>query len=173
MPIETILDFTRIRFNDGGLPVSRSEMDFGELCREVVDEALAAHPGRRVSVETSGDLRGEWDCARLAQVVSNLVGNALTHGDDTQPVRLIAKADAASVTLEVVNRGPTIAPDQLATLCEPFVRGAGSDHGRARQGLGLGLYIAKQIVVSHGGTLTAQSRDGTTTFTIVLPRTAS
>ena len=106
----------------------------------------------------------------MAQVVSNLLGNALTHGDEKEPVRLIAKADCACVTLDVVNQGPTIAAEQIATLFEPFVRGAGSNQGRRRNGLGLGLYIAKQIVVSHGGMLTTQSRAGTTTFTVILPR---
>jgi signal transduction histidine kinase len=168
--IETILDFTSIRFSEGGLPISRAEMNLGELCRQLVEEALAAHPGRLIPVETRGDLSGRWDGARLGQVVSNLVENALAHGDEKQPVKLIAQGAATVVTLEVVNRGPTIAADEVATLFEPFVRGAGTDRGRARRGLGLGLYIAKQIVASHGGTLTARSADGTTTFTVALPR---
>lgn len=106
----------------------------------------------------------------MAQVLSNLLGNALTHGDEKEPVRLIVRADCTCVTLDVVNQGPTIATEQLQTLFEPFVRGEGSHQGRRRNGLGLGLYIAKQIVVSHGGMLTTQSCAGTTTFTVVLPR---
>ena len=168
--IETILDYTRIRFSDGELPISRAEMNFGEMCRGVVDEALAAYRGRMISLETFGDLSGQWDAARLGQVVSNLVGNAIAHGDEKRPVELIARADSTAVTLDVVNRGPTIAAEQLATLFEPFVRGAGSDRGQGRGGLGLGLYIAKQIVSAHGGTLTAWSLDGTTKFTVKLPR---
>ena len=170
--IDTILDFTRIRFDDEGLPIRRSAMDLGSLCRDVVAEALAGHPGRQVSLETAGDLRGQWDRARLAQVVSNLLGNALTHGEEMQPVRLVTTADAAAVTLGVVNRGPTIPADRIEALFEPFVRGAASGQDERRHGLGLGLYIAKQIVASHGGTLSARSLDGTTTFTVVLPRSS-
>src|SRR5262249_22583963 len=129
-----------------------------------------AYRGRVISLETFGDLSGQWDAARLGQVVSNLVGNAIAHGDERQPVELIATADEAAVTLDVVNRGPTIAAEELATLFEPFVRGAGGDRGRGRRGLGLGLYIATQIVSAHGGTLTARSLEGTTTFTVKLPR---
>jgi signal transduction histidine kinase len=170
--IETILDFTRLRFSECGLPIERDEMDLGELCRDVVDEVLAGHPGRQLSLETSGDLKGRWDRPRIAQVLSNLAGNALTHGDEKQPVWLIASANRASVSVDVVNQGPTIAPEQIRTLFEPFVRGEGSHQGRRRHGLGLGLYIANQIVCSHAGTLTAQSADGTTKFTVILPRQA-
>ena len=85
-------------------------------------------------------------------------------------MKLIATASSTSVAVEVVNRGPIIAADKIETLFEPFVRGAGGDQERRGQGLGLGLYIAKQIVASHGGTLNARSLDGTTTFAVVLPR---
>src|SRR5262249_35269424 len=148
--IDTILDFTRIRFSDEGLPVRRAEMRLDDLCRDVIDEAQAACPGRHIAFEASGDLRGRWDRARLAQVVSNLRGKALRHGDARQPVQLVATADSASVALDVVNQGPAIPAEQIETLFEPFVRGAGSEPEEQRQGLGLGLYIAKQIVVSHG-----------------------
>ncbi len=166
--IETVLDFTRIRFHHQ-LPVSPSDMDFGELCRNVVDEVLAAHPGREVELEAPGDLRGHWDYPRMAQVVSNLLSNALTHGDGEAPVRLIVGAVSGFVTLDVVNRGPTIAPELLKTLFEPFVQGPATGMGK-QCGLGLGLYIAHQIVASHGGTLTAQSDEGATTFTVRLCR---
>jgi PAS domain S-box-containing protein len=168
---ETILDFTRIRFHHS-LPVLRSEMDFGELCRQVINEALAGHAGREISLDTSGPLLGQWDYARMAQVVSNLLGNALTHGDKKAPVQLIVTADPRAVTLDVVNQGPTIPAEQMQTLFEPFVQGSGNDDRERSRGLGLGLYIAKQIVASHGGTLTAQSRNRTTTFTVSLPPSA-
>jgi PAS domain S-box-containing protein len=164
--IETLLDFTRIRFHQS-LPVSRAEMDFGQLCRQVVDETLAGHPGHKISLELSGDLRGQWDHARMAQVVSNLLGNALTHGDETAPVQIAVRMEQGGVTLDVINQGPTISAEQMQTLFEPFVQSAASRSHR--RGLGLGLYIAKQIVASHDGTIAAQSREGRTTFTVSLP----
>jgi PAS domain S-box-containing protein len=167
--IGTLLDFTRIRFH-AQLPVSPSDMDFGELCQQVIDEVLAAHPGREVLFDASGDLRGRWDYARLAQVVTNLLSNAFAHGDANAPVRLIMQADPRSVMLDVVNQGPTIPPADIPTLFEPFVQGPPDESTARRGGLGLGLYIANQIVASHGGTLTAQSNDGTTRFTIRLHR---
>jgi signal transduction histidine kinase len=163
--IETILDFTRIRFGGRALPISRSEMDMGELCRDLITEALAVDGCRTISIEVSGDLRGSWDSARLAQVVSNLLTNALTHGDAQQGVRLVVTGDIRFVNLDVVNRGPTLPAEQLDTIFEPFVSRA-----HRRSGLGLGLYIARQVVTSHGGTLTARSSDETTTFSMVLPR---
>ena len=105
--IDELLDFTRIRFNEERLPILRSAMDLGEVCRDVIDEALAARPGRQVSLETSGDLRGQWDRARLAQVISNLLGNALMHGDETQGVKLVATGAASS-------RPTTAAPHRSA-----------------------------------------------------------
>ena len=166
--IETILDFTRIQFHQC-LPVSRSNMDFGELCRNVVDETLAGHSSREISVELSGDLHVHCDYARMAQVVSNLLGNALAHGDKRAPVQLVVKTCQKLVNLDVTNRGPTIAHEQAKRLFEPFVQGRTNGAGQSR-GLGLGLYIAKQIVASHGGTITACSQDGTTTFSVSLPR---
>ena len=167
--IETILDFTRIQFHHC-LPVSRSNMDFGELCRNVVDETLAGHSSREISVEISGDPRLHCDYARMAQVVSNLLGNALTHGDKKAPVQLIVKTAPKLVTLDVTNRGPTISCEQAKTLFEPFVQGRANGNPGQCRGLGLGLYIAKQVVASHGGALSVHSWDGMTTFSVALPR---
>jgi len=168
--IETILDFTRIRFGDAALPIVRGEMDVAELCRDLVTEALAVDPTRAISLEVSGEPRGKWDRARLAQVVANLIQNALTHGDAAQGIRVIVTGDASAVSLAVENRGPTIPADRIAALFEPFVQGSAGALARKRSGLGLGLYIAKQVVSSHGGTLTAVSHDETTTFRMILPR---
>ena len=167
--IETILDFTRIQFHHC-LPVSRSNMDFGELCRNVVDETLAGHASREISVDICGNLRVHWDYARMAQVVSNLLGNALTHGDKKAPVQLIVKTDQTRVTLDVTNRGPTISCEQAKTLFEPFVQGRANGNRGQYRGLGLGLYIARQVVASHGGALSVHSCDGMTTFSVALPR---
>jgi signal transduction histidine kinase len=113
-----------------------------------------------------GDARGQWDSGRIAQLVSNLVANALTHGDSSAPVRLSIEG-GSEVRLKVHNRGPVIMAEQIPVLFEPFRRG----HDSRPRGLGLGLHIAKQIAVAHGGSISVQSSvDTGTTFCVDLPR---
>src|SRR5690606_34629890 len=105
------------------------------------------------------------DPDRLAQMAANLVGNALRHGDPTAPVRVRARADDAIVRISVHNEGAPIPPEACRTLFQPFQRHA------SRGGLGLGLYISRNIVRRHGGTIEVDSREGHgTTFTVTLPR---
>jgi PAS domain S-box-containing protein len=167
--IETVLDFTHSRFR-GGLPIARQDVDLHELCRLVVDELGVAHPGREIRLGAAGDLRGQWDPARMAQVISNLVGNALTHGDHEAPVELSLAADNARVSLEVTNRGPAISPDVVERLFEPFRQGQTNAEAPRTRGLGLGLYIAREIVLAHGGTIQVRSTDESTTFAVHLER---
>jgi PAS domain S-box-containing protein len=168
--IETLLDFTRTRFA-GKLPISPTHADLGELCRRVVAELTAGNPHRTIDLEARGDARGEWDPGRIAQLVSNLVGNALTHGDPCAPVRLSIEGER-EVRLKVHNRGPAIVPELIPVLFEPFRRGSRADASGPR-GLGLGLHIAKQIAVAHGGSISVcSSPDEGTTFCVELPRAA-
>jgi hypothetical protein len=139
------------------------------LLQEVLDE-FADGPGNRVAVEARGDLHGEWDRDRLAQVLSNLVGNAVQHGSPDAAVRVLSWGTANDVLIDVHNSGPPISPAALATLFEPMVRHA--EDGRSTS-LGLGLYIAREIVASHGGTIAvASTTDEGTTFRVRLPRVA-
>ncbi|MDB4964703.1 MAG: Signal transduction histidine kinase CheA [Myxococcales bacterium] len=167
--IETLLDFTQTRFA-GKLPISPTNMDLGEVCRRVVAELAAGHPRRVIELEVRGDLRGQWDAARLAQVISNLASNALTHGDPCAPVRLSIDGEQREVSLKVHNHGPAIAPELIPILFEPFRRGSTPD-GHGPRGLGLGLHIAKQIVIAHGGSISVHSspEEGTTLW-VALPR---
>jgi PAS domain S-box-containing protein len=163
--IESLLDFSQTRFK-GALPMSPIPMDLGEVSRAVVDEILAANPGRQIALTVNGDARGRWDPARMAQVVSNLVGNAIIYGAPREPVRASVEGDAEMLRFTVWNAGAPIPPELFPVLFEPFRRGA--SHGR---GLGLGLYIAKQIVTAHGGDIDVYSteEDGTR-FTVRVPR---
>jgi signal transduction histidine kinase len=164
--ISTLLDFTESRFR-GGISVVPAPADLRDIVGAVVDELRAAHPDRAIELDVSGASSGNWDGARLAQVVSNLVANALTHGGPGDTVRVTLAGDA-DVVLTVANGGAPIAPELLATLFEPFRRG--DDGGRTR-GLGLGLYIVEQIVRAHGGTIAVESnRERGTRFTVRLPR---
>lgn len=165
--IRDLLDFARGRLG-GGIPVTPRASDMRRICTEVVEEIKQAHPARTVEFEGIGDLRGDWDPDRIEQVVSNLLGNAIVHGAD--PIVVTSRAREDEVVTTVHNQGPPIPEDVLPTLFEPFTR-AGHELQHSDEGLGLGLYIAHEIVNAHGGTLTVSSVAGKgTTFTFVLPR---
>ena len=161
--IEDLIDFAR-RLG-GELPLQRSPIDFGDLCRRIVDEVQQAHPGTTINLVTDGDLRGEWDAGRLAQAVSNLVTNAVLHG--SAPFHVRAAGDGDAVVLEVTNHGEAIARAALPDIFEPFSHTTGSD------GLGLGLFIVSDIVAAHGGTIEVESSAETgTVFRSRWPRRA-
>jgi PAS domain S-box-containing protein len=169
--IRDLLDFTQARLS-GGIPVSRRAVDLREVVQTALDEVQAAHPGKRMETAHEGDVRGEWDSDRLIQVVENLVSNAVTYGLPATPVRIATRADAESVTLSVNNEGPPIPEEKLAGIFEPLQR-ATDTVDKASRSVGLGLYIVKQLVNAHGGTVWATSSlaEGTT-FTVRLPRTS-
>jgi signal transduction histidine kinase len=165
--ITTLLDVTRLRAQ-GRMAISTVPMDLGVLAREVVEESRAAEPGRTVDVELRGDLHGQWDPGRVAEAISNLVTNALHHGDPRKPVKLWADGLGAEVTLKVQNEGPPIPAELMSVLFEPFTRGTS---GPRTRGLGLGLYIVKQVALAHGGRVDVESSaEAGTIFTVVLPR---
>lgn len=168
--IESLLDFSESRVK-GILPVAPAPTDLHELCRSVIEELLAAEPGRAIDVDLEGDGRGAWDPARLAQVVSNLVGNALKHGARYEPVRVSVRDGEEEIVLKVENQGPVISPELLPVLFEPFHRGQVPGEVAHDRGLGLGLYIVRQIVDAHGGSIAVESTaERGTTFTVRLPR---
>jgi signal transduction histidine kinase len=163
-----LLDFTRTRLG-GGMPISATRTDLQHLCRDVLDEFRAAHPHRSLRFESVGDTSGEWDAARLRQVVSNLVANAIQYGGDA-PVEVLARGEESDVLIVVRNEGLPIPPSALPTIFDPFVR-APEGATKHRRGVGLGLYIARQIVIAHGGTIVVASDETAgTVFTVGLPR---
>ncbi|HZS40989.1 MAG TPA: PAS domain-containing sensor histidine kinase [Polyangia bacterium] len=169
--IETIVDFTRTRFA-GKLPISPTRIDLHDVCSQVIDELAASHSDRSIEIEVRGDATGRWDPGRIAQVVSNLVGNALCHGDPGTAVRVLIEGDADTVALEVHNSGRAIDADLLPVLFEPFRRGEDQNTRRSR-GLGLGLHIVKQIIAAHRGSISVQSSTAAgTTFLVSLPRSS-
>jgi len=119
----------------------------------------------------TGDLDGEWDPDRLAQVASNLVDNAMAHGPPDGPVRVTAGGDAGTVQLTVHNAGPAIPALLQSVLFDPFRRGHDGEETSRTAGLGLGLYITREIVAGHGGTVEVVSTDAEgSTFRVALPR---
>jgi PAS domain S-box-containing protein len=169
--IEELLDFTRGRLG-GGVPIEPRPTDLGEIVRRVLDELELSHPSRELALERSGQLEGIWDETRLAQVVSNLVGNALEHSPTNTPVTVaLADRGESGVALDVKNQGTPIPPALLPHLFDPFHRGSAA---RSSGGLGLGLFIAAEIVRAHGGTIrvTSTLEEGTT-FGVLLPRAST
>jgi signal transduction histidine kinase len=167
--IEDMLDLARARLA-GGIIIKRESADFKTLVERVIREHQAASPGRTIEASYEGDFSGEWDCERIAQVASNLIGNALKHGDAASAVGVrLDGSRTETVTMAVANAG-TIAPELIDHLFDPF-RGGERPAGRS-EGLGLGLYIVYQIVKAHQGTVDVESARGRTCFTITVPRQA-
>jgi signal transduction histidine kinase len=168
--ISDILDLTRAR-RSGGIPLSLEPTRLSAVCQRVMAELEAAYPGRRLVYEEERPVEGVWDADRLAQVVSNLVANALEHGGDAVPVFVRACLRGELLALEVHNPGAPIPADRLATLFEPFHGTDGEGTQKRRSGLGLGLYIVREIIHAHGGQVSVRSAQGEgTTFTVLLPR---
>jgi len=167
--IRDLLDFARGRLG-GGIPVTPRPCDMRLICDEVVQEIKQSAPTRDIRFESIGDLRAEWEPDRIEQVVCNLVGNAVTHGVD--PIIVSCEPETTHIVTVVRNRGPSIPEALLPTLFDPFTRSTDTLDRREGHGLGLGLYIAHEIVRAHGGTLTVSSIPGEeTVFTFRLPRT--
>lgn len=158
-----LLDLTRARLG-GGLPIEPKPTDLREICRHIVEEFASA-----IELQSDGDLSGIWDEDRLEEALSNIVGNALQYATPGTAVSVKARADGSDVVVEIMNRGEPIPAEVLPLIFEPFRRGPG--HAKTAGGsLGLGLYIADQIVAAHGGTLTVRCDQGATTFVMRLPR---
>jgi signal transduction histidine kinase len=161
--IRDILDYTRGRVG-GGIPLKRQPTDLAALSRSVVDEIRAGYPIARIDVETAGKLTGHWDPARIEQALSNLIANAVQHGGPE--IRLLASGeDPDDVVVTVQNSGQPIPRDQLATVFDAFKKGDGNPGG-----LGLGLFIVREIVHAHEGSVAVTSSAAGTTFSFRLPR---
>jgi len=165
--IEDMLDLARARLG-GGIPVKHEPADFRALVERVLREHQAAAPDRMVTAGYQGTFDGNWDCERIAQVASNLIGNALKHGSPAAAVGVQLDGTSGDSVLLVVKNAGTIPPDILAHLFDPF-RGGRRRSGRS-DGLGLGLYIVSQIVQAHGGVVDVKTGDGETAFYVRLPR---
>jgi signal transduction histidine kinase len=165
--IDQLLDFTRVR-SGGGIQVEPHPTDLAELCSQAIGELELAQPDWKVQRELAGDPRGTWDADRLLQVISNLVANAGQHG--CRESGILVRLDGTApdhVRIEVHNKG-VIPPAILPTLFDPF---RGTQHRRDRsRGLGLGLFIVREIVRAHRGTVEVSSDDARTTFSLRLPR---
>jgi signal transduction histidine kinase len=163
--IDDVLDFARGRLGSG-IALNRSRQPLAALLDQVVRELRASHPQREIVANFA--LEGELDAdhSRLGQLFSNLLGNAITHGDPDAPIRADARIVDGHLELRTINGGEQIPPAAMDRLFAPFTRG---ELRPSLQGLGLGLYIASQIARAHGGTLSATSTPEETIFTFRMP----
>ena len=165
--IDDMLDLTRARLG-GGISLRRQDVELGQLVQRVIQEHQLSFPDGRFDIHQTGDLAGHWDADRLAQVTSNLIGNALEHGEKQDPIEVSLNGSRADlVTLVVTNTG-VVPEDVLPHLFDPF-RGGQRHLGRS-DGLGLGLYIVQQIVLAHGGRVEVRTDARRTTFGVHIPR---
>lgn len=166
------LDFAHTQLGQP-MPVTREAANLMRLCADVIAETQAAHPQQEIRFQPEEDTAGQWDPARLRQVLSNLLGNAVQHGTAGTPIDVVLQAGSANVLLSVTNRGAPIPPELLSRIFHPMVRGL-SPESRAAQrpgSMGLGLYIAREVITAHGGKIAVTSTPaGLTTFTVTLPR---
>ena len=162
--ITQLLDLTRARLG-GGLRLEVRPTRLDEVCQAVIDEFAAG----AIRLDVAGDVSGLWDASRLEEALSNLVGNAVAYAAAASVIVVRAYAAGEAVVAEVSNLGPPIPVEALPFIFEPFSR-ARPQEVSASGSLGLGLYIAQQIALAHGGALDAHSSSGTTTFTMRLPR---
>jgi sigma-B regulation protein RsbU (phosphoserine phosphatase) len=166
-----LLEFTDVRHGLGRVERS-APTEVGDLCRAVVHEHRALRPDARIEVRTEGDAYATVDGSRIAQMVANLVGNALQHGDGSG-VDVVVTGSEDEVSVAVHNRGRPIPAQLVPELFEPFRQGPPPPAGsRPRGSVGLGLFIVGEIVHAHGGTIEIESGEETgTCFTVRLPRT--
>ena len=165
--VDDLLDFARGRLGVP-MPLKPEAADLRKIILDVIEEVQVAHPGSVIHFQTEGELNGAWDVARLKQLLSDLLINAVQHGIPGS-VKARAKGDHDSVAIEVENQGPPIAQELLPVLFDPLVRGVESDE--EKENLGLGLFIAKEVAAAHRGAITVTSSTAAgTVFTVRLPR---
>ena len=175
--VNDLIDFS-LGAMGGAMLLKRGPVNMEELCREVVAAYRTTHPGRTLRFHSDSDVTGVWDAARIRQVVSNLLGNALQHGSPQGPIDLSlavegSTPETSTVVMRVHNEGKPIPPEVLPTIFNPLVRYATreSTAQRSMGSIGLGLYIVREIVVAKGGTVeVASTAEEGTTFTVRIPR---
>lgn len=171
--IRDLLEYTRTRLGKG-IPISPGPANLEAVCHASVNEVSMGDPHLKLEFESSGDLDATFDITRMQQVFSNLLNNAAQHGKRGQPIRMSVRGDEDSMTVQVRNEGETISAEALQVIFDPLVQLDEERTESTSTNLGLGLFIARQIVLAHGGTIEVESSPtGATTFTVALPRTAA
>lgn len=157
-----------------GIPLVLQQANLGEICHAAIDEMQSAYPERLLRLELTGDLDGVFDSERLLQVLSNLLNNAIQHGATDPPVHLSGTGDGVGITIRVRNFGNPIPAEALKVIFNPWIQVASDEsHAKPRRAhsIGLGLFIAREIVAAHKGSIDVESTEQEgTVFTVRLPR---
>jgi signal transduction histidine kinase len=172
--VNDLLEYARSQLG-GGIPIRPALADIGEICQTALDDAAASHPDCEFKLKVSGETIGDYDAPRLAQVFSNLLNNAAQYKGPKHPVTISACGDKEATIVQVTNFGPRIPQAALVAIFDPLVQlsVATDQKGPASTSLGLGLFIAREITLSHGGTIAVESSAAEgTIFTVRLPRAA-
>ena len=170
--INDLIDFTRTHLGPG-IPIRVKHDNLVKVCEDVVNELRTFHPEKLIELQAPPQLDAIFDDSRIAQVMSNLVGNAIQYGDLDVPANIAVVCSGDDILITVNNRGAAIAPEKLSGIFDPLVRIAANTKVDEieRTSLGIGLFISREIVHAHGGKLTVASNpDDGTTFTVTMPR---
>ena len=168
--VNDLIDYTRTHLGSR-LPIIVKDVDMHLLAKDTVAEHEIAHPERKFHLTTEAELKGQWDDNRIAQVLSNLLGNAVQYGSAELPITVRLRGDAENIFIDIENHGAVIEQNKMTALFEPMVRFAKAEDEPQGRSLGIGLYIAREIVYAHGGEInvTSSEEDGTV-FAVTLPR---
>lgn len=172
--VNDLLEYARTQLG-GAIPIRPVLADIAEICQSALEDASAAHPDCVFQLEAAGERIGDYDAARLAQVFSNLLNNAAQYKGDKHPVTISVFGDKEATVVKVKNYGPEIPRASLAAIFDPLVQLSVTDEqkGPASTSMGLGLFIAQEIIKAHGGTIDVESsKEEGTIFNVRLPRTA-
>lgn len=174
--ITDLIDYTRTRLGKK-LPVVLIPTNMVKICTDIIEEQQIANPDHNIVLEMDGSFNGNWDEQRIAEVFSNLLGNAIQHGATASPITVNLTSSQDSVYIKITNHGKPIPESKIKHIFDPLVRYEENENENEnafytqKTSLGLGLYIAREIVLAHNGTLDVTSTVANgTTFEIALPR---
>jgi signal transduction histidine kinase len=171
--VDDLIGYTRTQLG-AGMPTMLGETDLRRICEAAVEDAGATHPGSQFDVALTGDLGGQFDAVRMHQLLTNLLINAAQYGGKAAPVLLRARREGDYVIIEVTNQGNTIPAESLQSIFRPLIQLPAEGDERPSTSLGLGLFIAREIAVAHGGTIVVSSSEAQgTTFSVRLPHSNS
>jgi signal transduction histidine kinase len=167
--LDDLLDYNRTKLGLG-INITVTETDLGKLFSDEVEQHRTVHPSCKLKLTVDGDVTGQWDGRRLQQVLRNLLSNALAYGTAGEPISVKVHGNGSGVQIEVANCGPVIDPATAECLFDPLKRGTAGHNRSNQEGLGLGLYIVREITRAHGGEVELQSNSSGTVIYVRLPR---